>query len=286
MFTLSYDGQTLACSSRVVVWRHESLELRFLELAVWAKLRAFSIIKNISNDGFGLSVAHLVLVLELGSYLVALGQLLGEEKKVMMMYYCTCVVLQRSKQQHYFFFFLHASKQQRSTSASFVSALFCCGTNKTYNMIDTHTHLQFLLFLALLLSLTIQARPVPPNGELLHPPGHSIENDFHSPLPYTYIHPQGLPAEFDWRNVSGVSYVTRSLNQHIPQYCKSVVMHRRRGSCFAPSLVFTCSTSSRRYLYRWFMLGTCHTIFIGGSYQGLSVASQRRQPRDAFPARQ
>lgn len=56
-----------------------------------------------------------------------------------------------------------------------------------------------------------------PNGELLRPALHSIENDSHSPLPYTYIREEDLPKEFDWRNVSGVSYVTRSLNQHIPQ---------------------------------------------------------------------
>jgi len=33
-----------------------------------------------------------------------------------------------------------------------------------------------------------------------------------------------LPQEFSWGNVQNVSYLTRTLNQHVPQYC---------GSCWA-----------------------------------------------------
>ena len=46
-----------------------------------------------------------------------------------------------------------------------------------------------------------------------------------SPLPHSYVSEEELPRDFSWGNVDGGrSYLTRSLNQHIPQYC---------GSCWA-----------------------------------------------------
>jgi len=54
--------------------------------------------------------------------------------------------------------------------------------------------------------------------------GHTVENDYYSPLPYTYLSADDLPLEFTWGNQENVSYLTRTLNQHIPQYC---------GSCWA-----------------------------------------------------
>eukprot|EP00914_Ancora_sagittata_P003056 GHVO01006348.1.p1 GENE.GHVO01006348.1~~GHVO01006348.1.p1 ORF type:complete len:335 (-),score=69.85 GHVO01006348.1:156-1160(-) len=44
--------------------------------------------------------------------------------------------------------------------------------------------------------------------------------------------PHLLPPHFDWRDVEGVSYVTRNLNQHIPHYC---------GACWAHGAVSTLS---------------------------------------------
>jgi hypothetical protein len=49
---------------------------------------------------------------------------------------------------------------------------------------------------------------------------HTIRNSYQLPLPYTYMnekHGVELPIEFTWGNVNNVNYLTKSLNQHIPQ---------------------------------------------------------------------
>ena len=57
-------------------------------------------------------------------------------------------------------------------------------------------------------------------------PGHTIFENYVHPLPYTYTSVDDLPKSFNWGDVNGISFLTKSLNQHIPQYC---------GSCWAHS---------------------------------------------------
>jgi len=76
-----------------------------------------------------------------------------------------------------------------------------------------------IIILTLLSSITTSALELKLSG-------HTIENDYYHPLPYTYIPEADLPSEFFWGNINGTSYLTRMLNQHIPQYC---------GSCWAHS---------------------------------------------------
>jgi len=61
-------------------------------------------------------------------------------------------------------------------------------------------------------------------NEIVDVPGHDVKENVKTAPPHTYIDLETLPMEFDWGNIDGTSYLTQSVNQHIPQYC---------GSCWA-----------------------------------------------------
>mmetsp|Transcript_50570 Transcript_50570/g.127025 ORF Transcript_50570/g.127025 Transcript_50570/m.127025 type:complete len:326 (+) Transcript_50570:52-1029(+) len=72
----------------------------------------------------------------------------------------------------------------------------------------------------------VLAKPLPTRrpSEIRILPGHKTQEVVTSPLPRDYIKTEDLPDEFSWDNINGTSYLTKMLNQHIPQYC---------GSCWA-----------------------------------------------------
>jgi cathepsin X len=65
---------------------------------------------------------------------------------------------------------------------------------------------------------------------IVHPPGHTVEQRVTSALPHTYLDSATLPASFSWDNVNGTSYLTKSLNQHVPQWCGSCWAHAAMSS--------------------------------------------------------
>ena len=67
-------------------------------------------------------------------------------------------------------------------------------------------------------------------NEFVEMPGHTQKESVVSPLPHTYVNLQDIPTDFDWSNVNGTSFLTKNLNQHLPQYCGSCWAHGSMSS--------------------------------------------------------
>jgi len=98
------------------------------------------------------------------------------------------------------------------------------------------------------------------DNEIVYRPGHTVEDRVVSPLPYTYIRKDDLPDNFRWDAIvvdddndeaeasttttttKVVSYITKALNQHLPQWC---------GSCWAHSAA--SSLADRIKIDRYYM---------------------------------
>jgi len=63
-------------------------------------------------------------------------------------------------------------------------------------------------------------------------PGRRVMEKITSPLPSEYTNVEDLPINFSWGTKTDQGYLTKTLNQHIPQYC---------GSCWAHGAVSALS---------------------------------------------
>ena len=107
--------------------------------------------------------------------------------------------------------------------------------------------------------------------EIIIMKNHDILEDFYSPLPYTYIDIDNIPINFSWDNVNNINYLTKMLNQHIPQYCGSCWAHASISSLSDRVNILLNNTKYNINLSIQYILncgadiaGSCH----GGSHTG------------------
>lgn len=136
------------------------------------------------------------------------------------------------------------------------------------------------IFLSSLLAIfitTTTSATKPPSSVYSELLWEEEESDIHSnhytkPLPITYINPIDLPPAFSWNNHQNRSFLTRMLNQHIPQYC---------GSCWAHAAISALQDRikiarhaqnddimlSIQYILNCGNAGTCHGGTVLKTYQ-------------------
>merc|ERR1719231_1449765 len=112
-----------------------------------------------------------------------------------------------------------------------------------------------------------------------------------SPLPHEYIATESLPTNFSWCDQDGINYCTKSLNQHIPQYC---------GSCWAHGAVSALAdrikiirkgqgidiNPSVQHMLNCGNVGSCHGGSVDGPYQWIMQISKRTGSGIAYETEQ
>ncbi|CAB9496893.1 Cathepsin B-like cysteine proteinase [Seminavis robusta] len=133
-------------------------------------------------------------------------------------------------------------------------------------------HLQSFLLTTSVVLLSTSAVVNARHSEFVMLEGHDQVESYTSPLPYTYIAEDDLPDDFTWGNVHGKSYLTKSLNQHIPQYCGSCWAHGAMSSLSDRIKIARNATGDEINLSIQHILncagrvaGSCH----GGSHTGV-----------------
>lgn len=116
--------------------------------------------------------------------------------------------------------------------------------------------------------------PVKRFNEFVELPGFNVRESRLLKVPHEYMTSEELPQSWNWGNIDGSSYLTKSLNQHIPQYCGSCWAHgalsaladrikiARKGAGVDVNLaiqyILNCGTE---------VAGSCHGGSAGGTYQ-------------------
>eukprot|EP00937_MAST-01D_sp_MAST-1D-sp2_P007191 g7191.t1 len=105
-------------------------------------------------------------------------------------------------------------------------------------------------------------------------PGHDRLEDYSKPLPKEYTSAADLPTAFSWMNINNTNFLTKSLNQHIPQYCGSCWAHGA-ASAFADRIKIARGAKgvdinmAIQYILNCGgnVAGSCHGGSASGTYQ-------------------
>ena len=111
------------------------------------------------------------------------------------------------------------------------------------------------------------------------------KNSYRLPRPHEYLDLSDLPDSWTWGNVSGVNYLTRNRNQHLPQYCGSCWAH---GSLSALADRVKIARKAQgididlsvQYILNCGTAGSCHGGSATGVYQYIKRNGAKGVPFD------